>query len=294
MATHELLTSNSWTQSHPILSAVQHIRRMRGGSQSHLLRADDRNLYITKFQNNPQHVRVLANEFLATRLVRFLGLPVPDVEIIAVPDWLIEDSPGLRIEIASGLIRCASGLQLGIRYAADLWQDRIFDHLADPKFEYVKNKQDFWRIVVLDKWLGNCDGRQAVFTRRSDQQEYDATFIDHGYCFNGPEWTFPDLPLHGIFHQNSIYKDVTGWNSFEPALSKAESFDNQTLWRLASEIPLEWYQHNQNALCGLIDALCKRRFMIRNLIITFRDCSRNPFPKWTAREPLRLTRVQLR
>jgi hypothetical protein len=72
---------------------------MRGGSQAHLLSAENGNLYITKFQNNPQHVRVLANEFLATRLARLLGLPVPDVEIIAVPDWLIEDSPGLRIEI---------------------------------------------------------------------------------------------------------------------------------------------------------------------------------------------------
>ncbi len=31
--------------------AVQHIRRMRGGSQSHLLRASDENYYVTKFQN---------------------------------------------------------------------------------------------------------------------------------------------------------------------------------------------------------------------------------------------------
>lgn len=253
---------------------------MRGGSQAHLLRADNGNLYITKFQNNPQHVRVLANEFLATRLAQFLDLPVTDVEIIAVPDWLIDDSPGLRIEIESGQVRCASGLQLGIRYAADLWQDRISDHLADPKFEFVKNKQDFWQIVVFDKWLGNCDSRQAVFTRRSDQQEYDATFIDHGYCFNGSEWTFPDLPLHGVFHRNSVYRGVTGWDSFEPVLSLAESLDCQTLWQSASEIPPEWYQYNQDTLCCLIDSLSKRRSTIRDLISKFRTCSRQPFPNW--------------
>jgi hypothetical protein len=34
-----------------VLSAVQQIRRMRGGSQSHLMRASDGNYYITKFQN---------------------------------------------------------------------------------------------------------------------------------------------------------------------------------------------------------------------------------------------------
>jgi hypothetical protein len=253
---------------------------MRGGSQAHLLRVDNGNLYITKSQNNPQHVRVLANEFLATRLARLLGLPVPDVEIIAVPDWLIEESPGLRIEIESGHVRCASGLQLGIRYAADLWQDRISDHLAELNFERVKNREDFWRIVVFDKWLGNCDGRQAVFTRRVNQRGYDATFIDHGYCFNGPEWTFPDLPLHGVFHRNAVYRSVTGWDSFEPALSLAESFDPQTLWSCASEIPPEWYQHEQDSLSCLIDALDKRRSIIRDLIFRFHKSSRQPFPNW--------------
>ena len=33
------------------ISAVQHLRRLRGGSQSHLLRASDGASYVTKFQN---------------------------------------------------------------------------------------------------------------------------------------------------------------------------------------------------------------------------------------------------
>jgi len=34
-------------------------------------------IYVTKFMNNPQHVRVLANEMLATNLGLRLGLPMP-------------------------------------------------------------------------------------------------------------------------------------------------------------------------------------------------------------------------
>jgi hypothetical protein len=49
-------------------SAVQHIRRLRGGSQAQLLRASDGAYYVCKFLNNPQHIRVLANEMFATRL----------------------------------------------------------------------------------------------------------------------------------------------------------------------------------------------------------------------------------
>jgi len=49
------------------ISAVQHLRPLRGGAQSHLLRASEGACYVTKFQNNPQPIRVLANEMLATR-----------------------------------------------------------------------------------------------------------------------------------------------------------------------------------------------------------------------------------
>ncbi len=70
------------------ISAVQHLRPLRGGAQAHLLRASDGACYVTKFQNNPQHIRVLANEMLATNLGLALGLPMPRVEVIEVSDWL--------------------------------------------------------------------------------------------------------------------------------------------------------------------------------------------------------------
>lgn len=75
---------------HACISAVQHLHSLRGGAQSHLLRASDGACYVTKFQNNPQHIRVLANEMLATNLGLALGLPMPRVEVIEVSDWLIE------------------------------------------------------------------------------------------------------------------------------------------------------------------------------------------------------------
>ena len=54
--------------------AVQAIRRMRGGAQSQLMLGADGQLWVVKFQNNPQHVRVLANELIATRLAEAIGL----------------------------------------------------------------------------------------------------------------------------------------------------------------------------------------------------------------------------
>src|SRR6202035_2701063 len=98
------------------ISAVQHLRPLRGGAQSHLLKASDGVWYVTKFQNNPQHVRVLANEMLATRLGLALGLPMPRVEAIEVCAWLIDHSEDLRIDMGGRRIPCRSGRQLGSRY----------------------------------------------------------------------------------------------------------------------------------------------------------------------------------
>jgi HipA-like kinase len=58
-----------------MLHAVEQIRRMRGGAQSHLMRCSDDNSYVVKFQNNLQHRRILVNELLGTRLAGRLGLP---------------------------------------------------------------------------------------------------------------------------------------------------------------------------------------------------------------------------
>jgi hypothetical protein len=115
------------------VSAVQHLRRMRGGSQSHLLRASDGAHYVTKFMNNPQHVRVLANEMLATNLGLPLGLPMPRVEVIDVSDRLIENNDDLRMELRGASIPCSSGRQLASLYAGDTVDARICDYLPDEK-----------------------------------------------------------------------------------------------------------------------------------------------------------------
>lgn len=76
------------------VEVVQHVRRMRGGAQAHLMRADDGHFYVVKFQNNPQHLRVLANELLATRLAESVGLPVPVTEIVMVQELADREHAG--------------------------------------------------------------------------------------------------------------------------------------------------------------------------------------------------------
>ena len=219
------------------IEAVQHIRRMRGGAQSHLMRAADRHFYVVKFQNNPQHTKVLANELLATRLAQYVGLPAPATEIIQVNDWLIQNTPELRMEGAGSSALCKSGLQFGARFVCDPDDGQVFDYLPESMFERVKNRETFAGMLALDKWLGNANGRQAVFWKKNGERKYRVTFIDQGYCFNAGEWTFPDLALHGVYYRNFVYQHVKGWESFDPWLSRIEDFSPKTIQEIAGMIP---------------------------------------------------------
>jgi hypothetical protein len=245
------------------------------------MRASDNHLYVTKFQNNSQHVRILANEYLGGTLGKLLGLPMAGVAIIDVSEWLIANSPGLKIETGTTSVPCASGLQLGSQYMTDPQQAQIFDYLPEAMLLKVVNREDFHRVLVFDKWTGNSDGRQAVFVKQRPKGHfYRASFIDHGHCFNAEEWAFTDAPLRGTFANYSVYRSVTGWKSFEPVLSQVEQLDMANLWKIANEVPKEWYGHDSDRMSRLIEELGERRSLIRDLINQFRKSYRNPFPSW--------------
>ena len=260
--------------------AMQHIRRMRGGAQGHLMRCSDNCFYVVKFLNNPQHKRVLANELLATRLAEQAGLPVPATAVVEVDERLTKCTPELHIELAHTNVPCQPGFHFGSRYVVNPLGGQVLDHLPMAVLDRVRNLETFAGMLVVDKWTGNVDRRQAAFWRKRREQKYTATFIDQGYCFNAGEWTFPDHPLQGVCEQNEVYAGVRGWESFEPWLSRIENMDEEVLWRLAAEIPPEWYGGEWNSLEKLVGHLLSRRGLVWGLIGAFRDSVRNPFPEW--------------
>ncbi len=263
------------------VQAVQAVRKMRGGAQSQLMLGADGQLWVVKFQNNPQHLRVLANELIATRLAEAVGLTVPKVDVIEVSEWLVANTPGMYFELGRGeRARYQAGLQFGSQFIGGLMPGQVMDYLPEQQLDEVKNRAEFAGMLAVDKWAGNCNGRQAVFERRPRERRYKATFIDQGYCFNAGEWTFPDSPLRGVYARNSVYAHVTGWESFEPWLSRVESMDPDRLWAIAEAVPPEWYGGDLAVIERLMEQMLMRRGRVREMIGSFRDSDRAPFPMW--------------
>ena len=261
--------------------ALEHIRRMRGGAQAHLMRCDDSHYYVVKFQNNPQHPRVLANEMLGTRLAARLGLPTTPVEVIEVREDLIAASADLVMQLGMGRASCRAGLQFGSRYPGDPARMPVLDYLPDEQLREVENLTDFAGMLVFDKWTCNTNGRQAIFFLEPGRSRYQAMMIDQGFCFNAGEWNFPDAPLRGLYARHRVYESVRGMQSFEPWLDRLEGRINAgVLDEVAKQIPPEWYNLKQDALFLLLEQLLRRRKRVREWILEAKDSYRQPFPNW--------------
>jgi hypothetical protein len=148
-----------------LLTARRHIRKMRGGAQSHLLEADDGRFYIVKFQNNPQHRRILVNELVASTFLRYLEISTAETALIQVTADFLRENPGVSIELGVSKTPVTVGWQFGSRYPGDPARMAVYDFVPDTLLYKVRNLADFLGALVFDKWVSNADGRQAVFFR---------------------------------------------------------------------------------------------------------------------------------
>ncbi len=267
----------------PTIRAVEFIRRMRGASQPHLVRCEDGQNYVVKFWNNPQHVRILANEMLAARLAVLIGLPVPPAAFVDVPSELIAGNPHSEFEADSRRERYVAGLQFGSRYPGLPGQTLVVDFLPDSLLRRVRNLAAvFLGAFVFDKWTCNCDGRQVIFYRPADEEgsAYSAGLIDHGFCFNDGGWNFPDSPIRGLYPRRLVYESVSGLHSFEPFLSRMENLEAWQLEECVRGIPAEWCGQGSGQLLRLAERLFERRRQQRQALIDAKNSSLRPFPNW--------------
>ncbi len=261
--------------------ALEFIRPMRGASHPLLLRCEGGESYVVKFQDNPQHVRVLANEMLASRLALLIGLPIPTPAFVEVPD--VVTAQCLSREAGSLGKRYVPALQFGSRFPGDSSQILVVDFLPDRLLRRVKGLEAvFLGGFLFDKWTCNCDGRQVIFYRSADEEgsSYSASLIDHGFCFNDGEWNFPDSPIRGLYPRRLVYESVRGLSSFEPFLSRVENLKRAELEACAEGIPADWCGKNPGELKQVVDRLYERRRGLRQAIVDAKNSALRPFPHW--------------
>ena len=140
------------------------IRKMRGGAQAHLMEASDGHSYVVKFHNNPQHRRILVNEWIASTFLHYLGISAPEVAMIQVTRSFLDERPETYIQLG----HAGTGdrrWHFGSRFPGDPARTVVYDFLPDTLLDKVENLSDFRAVLAFDKWMGNADSRQAIFFR---------------------------------------------------------------------------------------------------------------------------------
>jgi hypothetical protein len=268
------------------------IRKMRGGAQAHLLEGEDGGYYVAKFTNNPQHRRILINEWLACVFLRYLQIYVPETALVELTPDFVEANPELYFSVGTRREPVKPGLHFGSRMAVDPDRVAVFDFLPDKLLGKVENRTDFLGMLVFDKWVGNADSRQAVFFRARARNwtplkgeapariGFFAQMIDHGFAFNGPHWGFQDSPLQGLYFRTSVYDEVRSLDSFEPWLEMVANFPASVIDSAWKEIPREWLEEDEEELEKLLESLLKRREQVPRLIREARAGRANAFRNW--------------
>lgn len=262
------------------------IRKMRGGAQAHLIEATDGHSYVVKFLNNPQHRRVLINEWIAATFLRYLGLSSPEVAMVRITEEFVAQYPDACLQLGRQRQTPAVGWHFGSRYPGDPARTAVYDFLPDALLERVQNLDDFPGVLVFDKWMSNADARQAIFFRARVTGSappvlgFVAQMVDNGYVFDGPNWRLTDSPLQGMYFRPLVYARVRGLADFEPWLERVLHFPEEVVDQAVKQIPPAWLEGERDEFEKLLYRLLERRKRVPDLIEACRTGRVDPFPGW--------------
>lgn len=265
-----------------VTRACKLIRKMRGGSQSHLVQAEDDHFYVLKTTRNGQHRRVLINEWLSAAILRHLGILVPDTAIIHVTDEFLAENSDLYIS-RHHQQSVPAGFHFGSRLSVNPETTAIFDFLTDKMLGQLPNRLDFIGTLVFDKWAFNCDSRQAIFFRAKlpgRKMGFWAQMIDHGFTLGGPTWCFDDLPKYGFYFRPCVYDPILSLDSLAPWLEAVRSFPDHILATARRQLPPEWVDGDEEALERTLNVLMERRSRVDLIINKCRAAYPEPFRNW--------------
>ena len=277
------------------VDARRMLRKMRGGSQAHLLEAVDGNHYVVKFQNNPQHRRILINEWISAAFLSYLGLSCPAVAMIRITEEFLADNPDVYMQLGSRRFPPDPGWHFGSRFPGDPSRMAVYDFLPDALLAKVENLPEFLGVLAFDKWIGNADARQAIFYRArllddrpnpgrapdgSLRLGFVGQMVDNGYVFEGPNWRLTESPVQGLYFRPLVYRSVRGLGDFEPWLERIRHFPEEIVDHALKEIPPAWLEDDRSELERLLERLMARRKRAPDLIEGCRKARLDPFPAW--------------
>jgi hypothetical protein len=245
-----------------MLIAMKHFGNVGVGVTSpQLFRANDRNFYVVKLQNNLLGSKVLVNEFLAAKLGEIMGLCFPVSSSIEIGEETIQQSPQLQ----------ASGIVAGRHFASQYLNHT--EYVGKNNLFKADNITEMAGILLFDYMFHNADrtNNKKNLLLRKDEAGCRIYAIDNSHLFRTARWT--------IAHLNSISRIIKpyyrysyglllrDWLSpphFLPYVKKVKEMSCESIHELVAKIPEEWLSDDAERQ-ALIDYIILRRDMVEDI-----------------------------
>jgi hypothetical protein len=244
-------------------------RRMRGGSQSLLVRDAAGNPYIAKCVGNPQGTRTLINEWVVSRLLKHLRVSTPEVHALQI-DRGIPGEELLEFEMGNRKVPIAPGVHFGSRCPVDPERKAILDFLPRRLMGKVGNLPDLLLAFVFDRWVNQVDARQAIYIRERSATttgNFRVYLIDHGRSFGGTHWELRDGALTGLYHDRSIYQNPAASSECHGAVDRINALPEGSLFSIEKDIPAEWLEPgDREEMTRLLELLSGRRTKLHDTV----------------------------
>ena len=203
-------------------------RSIQGITNPFYCRCEDGRAYFVKGVGAGK--QSLISEYVAGRLARAFGLPVPDFEIVVVPTALIEWSArGDAHELGAGLA----------------FGSRELPHVQEFSFSHISHVPEQTRkdVALFDWWVHNAD---RTLTAKGgnpnllwDQEHARLAVIDHNQAFDADFDPQRFAELH-VFHESflAVLDDLVGREACRDRLAAAfAEFD-----LACNNVPPEWWE----------------------------------------------------
>lgn len=221
-----------------MLRAVKHFGEVGiGVTAPQLFRADDRKIYVVKLQSHQIGSKVLANEFIAAKIGKIMGLCFPFSDVIEITEQTINQSPHLT----------KLGIIPGRHFASQFLNHTVY--LRKNNVKKAVNVLEMAGVILFDHMFHNPDRNNNTknILLRKENTGFRIYAIDNSHLVRSSKWTLKTINTlsEAIF---TYYRQSYGLllnnylcpQDFLPYIEKVANISDKDIENLVQEIPGEW------------------------------------------------------
>jgi len=249
------------------VEAARYIRPVGNAWGYHLVEGADRLQYVVTVPTGFRDETTPASEVICNRLLRLLGLTVPDVRVVVVNGTLLKRNSDTRPGRSHGNGRRAPELCAGFRQDTP---SPSFTSEDERRPLTGRNVRDLIGALVFDIWTLNTCSRQWTAKYSEITGRVECTLVGNSGGFHGGDWSkFQCSAYQSLSAPQAAASRVKGWSQLDPWLRKAFVLDLNSIWELAFQMPEAWYGGCRPALANLMEKLGKRQWDLSRAVLHF-------------------------